>query len=283
MHLTHRALRPRLVGTEEAPRSFRRSAAPALWHLLFVSSDIFLPLHFGVATQAFRMSLPETLVRLHPREEDISSSQPSTSALPLTHSAAGRVSGKPWKQPKTATVRTLLPDGLKSKSWEDRMQKTQKEKAIKKLQAELSEEKRAEKERRKQITVERKKAAEERRRLEEDKAKWAHGRLHACAARLVVPRRSIIDTPLCQHDVDGVFVPCIMSWLWSSSLKCTSLCIVSCSACLGVSRDGEVHGWNGSRGLAAFSAGTACFTDQTYDGTPRKPDQYTTKYCTRPL
>lgn len=43
--------------------------------------------------------------------------------------------------------RTMLPDGVKSKSWEDRMQKAQKEKAIKKLQAELSEEKRAEKER----------------------------------------------------------------------------------------------------------------------------------------
>ena len=41
----------------------------------------------------------------------------------------------------------MLPDGVKSKSWEDRMQKEQKEKAIKKLQAELSEEKRAEKER----------------------------------------------------------------------------------------------------------------------------------------
>ncbi|KZS99601.1 uncharacterized protein LAESUDRAFT_765366 [Laetiporus sulphureus 93-53] len=51
------------------------------------------------------------------------------------------------------------------------MQKTPKEKADKKLQAELSEEKRAEKARRREITLERKKAAEKRRRLEEEKAK----------------------------------------------------------------------------------------------------------------
>ncbi|KAI0094972.1 hypothetical protein BDY19DRAFT_879325, partial [Irpex rosettiformis] len=55
--------------------------------------------------------------------------------------------------------------------WEDRMQRTQKEKAIKQLHAELKEEKQAEIKRRKEITMERKKVAEERRRLEEDKAK----------------------------------------------------------------------------------------------------------------
>ncbi|KZT75152.1 hypothetical protein DAEQUDRAFT_720368 [Daedalea quercina L-15889] len=114
------------------------------------------------------MSVHNITVQLQVQQEV---SQPSTSALPLAPSAAGRVSGKLWKQQKSATVRTLLPDGVKSKSWEDRMEKTQKEKAIKKLQAELSEEKRVDKERRKQITLERKKAAEERRRLEEDKAK----------------------------------------------------------------------------------------------------------------
>jgi len=89
----------------------------------------------------------------------------------LAASSAGRVSGKAWKQPKSATVRSHIQDGVKTKSWEERMQKTQKEKAIKKLQAELSEEKKAEKARRREITLERKKAAEERRRLEEDKAK----------------------------------------------------------------------------------------------------------------
>ncbi|TFY63431.1 hypothetical protein EVJ58_g3253 [Rhodofomes roseus] len=116
------------------------------------------------------MSIQEATLHSQPQQGN-SSPDPSTSAIPLVPSAAGRVSGKPWKQPKSATVRTLLPDGLKSKSWEDRMQKTQKEKAIKKLQAELSEEKRVEKERRRQITLDRKKAAEERLRLEEDKAK----------------------------------------------------------------------------------------------------------------
>lgn len=87
--------------------------------------------------------------------------------------------------------RSHMPEGVKSKSWQERMEKTQKEKAIKKLQAELKEEKQAEItrsveplqkrtlfsyicstcRRRREITLERKKAAEERRRLEEDKAK----------------------------------------------------------------------------------------------------------------
>ncbi|CCL98997.1 uncharacterized protein FIBRA_01005 [Fibroporia radiculosa] len=93
------------------------------------------------------------------------------SPLPLATSSAGRVSGKAWKQPKSPAVRSHIPDGVKTKSWEDRMKKTQKEKAIKKLQAELSEEKKAEKTRRRAITLERRKAAEERRKLEEDRAK----------------------------------------------------------------------------------------------------------------
>lgn len=85
--------------------------------------------------------------------------------------------------------RSNLPQGVKTK-WDERMEKTKKEKAIKKLQTELKEEKLAEKQRysffsrrkvlcsigviwnrRREITLERKKAAEERRRLEEDKAK----------------------------------------------------------------------------------------------------------------
>ncbi|EED80424.1 predicted protein [Postia placenta Mad-698-R] len=133
-------------------------------------------------------------------------------AVPLASSSRGRVSGKPWKPQKTATVRSLIPDGVKTKSWEDRMQKIQKQKAIKQLQTELSEEKKAEKTRRREITLERKKAAEERRRLEEDKAKartadfnhshpfdlypirWAHERLHASAAGLAGPRRSTTET-----------------------------------------------------------------------------------------
>ncbi|KAJ3548327.1 hypothetical protein NMY22_g1308 [Coprinellus aureogranulatus] len=88
----------------------------------------------------------------------------------LAASSNGRVSGKGWKLHKSATVRSHLPRGVKTKSWEDRMEKTQKEQAIKKLQAELKEEKQAEIQRRKEITLERKKIAEEKRRIEEAKA-----------------------------------------------------------------------------------------------------------------
>jgi rRNA-processing protein CGR1 len=40
--------------------------------------------------------------------------------------------------------RSYLPEGVKTKSWDDRMQKTQRTMAIKKLQTELKEEKLAE-------------------------------------------------------------------------------------------------------------------------------------------
>ncbi|KAJ6621596.1 hypothetical protein B0H10DRAFT_2016573 [Mycena sp. CBHHK59/15] len=91
--------------------------------------------------------------------------------IPLAPSANGRLSGKPWKPQKSATVRSHLQDGVKTKSWEDRMEKTKKAQAIKKLQAELKDEKQAEATRRREITKARKHAAEERRRLEEDKLK----------------------------------------------------------------------------------------------------------------
>lgn len=106
--------------------------------------------------------------------------------LPLASSSNGRVSGKSWKPLKTATVRSNLPDGVKTKSWEERMKKTQKALAIKKLETELKDEKQAEFQRyspslspslvadivhrRKAITLERKQHAEEKRRLEEAKA-----------------------------------------------------------------------------------------------------------------
>ncbi|KAI0652184.1 Cgr1 family-domain-containing protein [Trametes meyenii] len=93
------------------------------------------------------------------------------SARSLAQTSAGRVSGKAWKVPKSATVRSHLPAGVKTKKWEERMEKTQKEHAIKKLQAELKQEKADEINRRKEVTLERKKAAEERQRLEEAKAK----------------------------------------------------------------------------------------------------------------
>ncbi|KAH7912577.1 hypothetical protein BJ138DRAFT_769482 [Hygrophoropsis aurantiaca] len=90
--------------------------------------------------------------------------------IQIASTSNGRVSGKPWKALKTATVRSQSSEGHKTK-WDERMEKTKKDQAIKKLQTELKEEKDAEKRRRREVTLERKKAAEERRRLEEDKAK----------------------------------------------------------------------------------------------------------------
>ncbi|EIN14074.1 hypothetical protein PUNSTDRAFT_129717 [Punctularia strigosozonata HHB-11173 SS5] len=94
---------------------------------------------------------------------------PPAPPVPLASSAAGRVSGKPWKSHKSPAVRTHLPDGVKT-SFEHRMEKTKREKAIKQLQAELTEEKEAERLRRRQVTMDRRKAAEERRRADELKA-----------------------------------------------------------------------------------------------------------------
>ncbi|KLO17078.1 hypothetical protein SCHPADRAFT_937434 [Schizopora paradoxa] len=106
-----------------------------------------------------------------------SSSSPSIAAstaqspVQLATSSNGRVSGKPWKAQKSATRRSHLSPSVKTKRWEDRMQKKAKDASIKKLEAELKEEKAAEIRRRREITQERKRAAEERQRLEEDKAK----------------------------------------------------------------------------------------------------------------
>lgn len=94
----------------------------------------------------------------------------STPVIELTNTANGRVSGKGWKMQRTATRRSHLSEGLKS-SFEERMEKTQKEKAFKKLQKELKEEKEAEFTRRREITAARKKAALERQQFEEMKAK----------------------------------------------------------------------------------------------------------------
>ncbi|ESK97953.1 hypothetical protein Moror_891 [Moniliophthora roreri MCA 2997] len=91
--------------------------------------------------------------------------------LSLASSVNGRVSGKPWKAQKSATVRSHLPNGVKAKSFAARMEQVKKAHAIKKLQQELSDEKQAEKDRRREITLERRKAAEEKKRLEEDKAR----------------------------------------------------------------------------------------------------------------
>ncbi|KAJ2932749.1 hypothetical protein H1R20_g4330, partial [Candolleomyces eurysporus] len=125
--------------------------------------------------------LPQTIV---------DSEQPLP-VIELASSSNGRVSGKSWKLEKSATVRSQLPEGVKTKRWEDRMEKTKKQQAIKKLQTELKDEKQADFQRhvsqlhccfldlirlslhvtrRRQITLERKKAAEEKRRIEEAKA-----------------------------------------------------------------------------------------------------------------
>ncbi|KAF9015511.1 hypothetical protein BDQ17DRAFT_1341198 [Cyathus striatus] len=90
--------------------------------------------------------------------------------LSLASSSNGRVSGKPWKLQKFATVRSHLPPGVKTTSWEARKEKEKKAAAIKKLQIELKDEKQAEIQRRREITLERKNAADEKRRLEEAKA-----------------------------------------------------------------------------------------------------------------
>jgi len=71
----------------------------------------------------------------------------------------------------TPNSRSHLQDGVKTKSWEERVAQTKKAQAIKKLELELKDEKQADATRRREITMARKKAAEERRRLEEDKAK----------------------------------------------------------------------------------------------------------------
>ncbi|TFY65615.1 hypothetical protein EVG20_g5480 [Dentipellis fragilis] len=91
--------------------------------------------------------------------------------VPIASSSNGRVSGKPWKPVKAPTVRSHLQEALKTKQWNDRMEKTQKALAIKKLEAELKEEKASEIKQRREITQQRKKAAEERRLAEEMKAK----------------------------------------------------------------------------------------------------------------
>ncbi|KAH0838203.1 hypothetical protein J3R83DRAFT_6455, partial [Lanmaoa asiatica] len=87
----------------------------------------------------------------------------------LAASANGRVSGKPWKLPKSATARSQSSAGHKTK-WHARMEKTKIEHAVKKLESELRQEKQTEKQRKREITLQRQRASEERRRLEQEKA-----------------------------------------------------------------------------------------------------------------
>ncbi|KAF9787188.1 hypothetical protein BJ322DRAFT_706583 [Thelephora terrestris] len=93
-----------------------------------------------------------------------------TIPISLQSSAAGKSSGKGWKDQKTPTVRSQQSEGHKTK-WQERMNKTKKDLAVKKLQQELRQEKEDERRRKREITKERRLAAEEKKRLEEDKAK----------------------------------------------------------------------------------------------------------------
>ncbi|KAI6031606.1 hypothetical protein BKA83DRAFT_4202862 [Pisolithus microcarpus] len=63
--------------------------------------------------------------------------QPDSNVIPLASSSNGRASGKPWKALKKAT-------GAHKAKWEERMEQHKKEKAVKKLENELKEERRAE-------------------------------------------------------------------------------------------------------------------------------------------
>ncbi|EIM92715.1 uncharacterized protein STEHIDRAFT_89941 [Stereum hirsutum FP-91666 SS1] len=118
-------------------------------------------------------------------------SSSATQPVPIASSSNGRTSGKPWKAPKAPTARSHLQPALKTKSWADRMEKTTKFLAIKKLQAELKDEKQAEVTRRREITAERKKAAEERQLAEEMKAKL--GARHAARLKRKAGRSKKIN------------------------------------------------------------------------------------------
>ncbi|KAL1748554.1 hypothetical protein HDZ31DRAFT_60289 [Schizophyllum fasciatum] len=100
-----------------------------------------------------------------------SATSPEAPAVDLASSSGGRVSGKAWKLQKTATVRSHLPEGVRTKKWEDRMEKDKKAQAIKKLQAELKEEQEAERKARIDRIKERRAKAEEKARIEMEKAK----------------------------------------------------------------------------------------------------------------
>ena len=68
------------------------------------------------------------------------------------------------------------------------MEKTKRAQAVKKVEAELKEEKEAEIKRRREITMERKKAAAERERIEADKAKVRSFSPFSLSSCVVVPR-----------------------------------------------------------------------------------------------
>jgi len=104
----------------------------------------------------------------------------SASSAPIAFLAPsnnGRVSGKNWKSPKTATVRSHLQRAVRTTSWEARKERETKNAAIKALQKELKDEKAAELQRQRDTIKERREKAEEKKRLEEMKAKMSAKKL----------------------------------------------------------------------------------------------------------
>ncbi|CAO3669949.1 hypothetical protein G6F70_005259 [Rhizopus microsporus] len=87
-----------------------------------------------------------------------------------------RVSGKIWKVQKKATVRNQQPKQLR-KSWDERTKERERHNAVKALERQLKEEKKAEIERKKQANLERKKIKEEKERQEALAAKMSAKRL----------------------------------------------------------------------------------------------------------
>ncbi|ORX96248.1 hypothetical protein K493DRAFT_350926 [Basidiobolus meristosporus CBS 931.73] len=78
---------------------------------------------------------------------------------------ATRVSGKTWKQPKTAYRRSHLPAGVRQ-DWAARTRERQRIQAVKAIEKELKDEKQRIKEEAKNRALERKKLQEEKERLE---------------------------------------------------------------------------------------------------------------------
>lgn len=131
-----------------------RSISPRARQVL---RNSILILQAAALAQMAAMALADHPSDLISQETELLSTQDT---LPLAASSAGRVSGKAWKPQKSAAVyvvslslelvphrfhsRSHLQPGVKTKRWEDRMAKTSKDQAIRKLQAELSEEKKAE-------------------------------------------------------------------------------------------------------------------------------------------
>ncbi|CAG8697240.1 6492_t:CDS:2 [Dentiscutata erythropus] len=95
----------------------------------------------------------------------VSSPVSSPKLTQSTQKIGRRVSGKPWKSPKTATRRSQLPRSLR-KSWDDRLKEREEKEATKLLEQKLKDEVASEKKRKREIALKKKQALEEKERLE---------------------------------------------------------------------------------------------------------------------